>query len=208
MDFVTVLLFICCLLSIPLVIPLSRSLWSEILRGCEETCFPSIPKKLRNLSSLLPHFQQIEFTFTLALSFLPTEPGYPEHLAPLDPSSIDPSVPLPSPLVPPKTPPRKSDYVSSTSWIQPPSPSHPQRMNRSRSSSTSSSSDNDSSLYETDSEAAEDRDAQLQFEESIRQLQSLVNLVVVPWVSRYFGRKWSYYRKALSSLIISSMKLR
>ncbi|GAA5863255.1 hypothetical protein JCM5353_008121 [Sporobolomyces roseus] len=66
-------------------------------------------------------------------------------------------------------------------------------MNRSRSSSTSSSSDNDSSLYETDSEAAEDRDAQLQFEESIRQLQSLVNLVVVPWVSRYFGRKWSYY---------------
>ncbi|GAA5981954.1 hypothetical protein JCM5350_006578 [Sporobolomyces pararoseus] len=62
-------------------------------------------------------------------------------------------------------------------------------MPRSRSSSTTSTS---SSLESYDSEA-EAREAQLQFEESLRQLQSLVNLVVVPWVSRYFGRKWSYY---------------
>ncbi|GAA6009819.1 hypothetical protein JCM11491_000827 [Sporobolomyces phaffii] len=62
-------------------------------------------------------------------------------------------------------------------------------MSRSRSSSTSSS------LYTSDSydSAAEADEAQRQFDESVRQLQSLVNLVVVPWVSRYFGRKWSYY---------------
>lgn len=145
------------------------------------------------------YLTQQTLKFTLALSFLPTEEGYPEHLAPLDPSSIDPSLPLPSPLVPPKTPPRPStsDYISSD-WAQP--PSKPQEsMTRSRSSSTSSTSSSNStssSLYETDSEA--DNEAQLQFEESVRQLQSLVNLVVVPWVSRYFGRKWSYYRMSTS----------
>ncbi|GAA5901764.1 Mim2p [Sporobolomyces salmoneus] len=65
-------------------------------------------------------------------------------------------------------------------------------MSRSRSSSTSSSGylSSASSSYDSSYEANE---AQLQFEESLRQLQTLVNLVVVPWVSRYFGRKWSYY---------------
>ncbi|GAA5969366.1 hypothetical protein JCM3765_001284 [Sporobolomyces pararoseus] len=79
-------------------------------------------------------------------------------------------------------------YLSPSAWLAPPT-SFPPSMPRSRSSSTTSTS---SSIDSYDSEA-EAREAQLQFEESLRQLQSLVNLVVVPWVSRYFGRKWSYY---------------
>ena len=152
------------------------------------------PTRLRNFK---PHSQ-----LTLDPLLLTGDPGYPQHLAPL--SQIDSNLPLPSPLVPPKTPPKPStsDYISSSSWIEPPQPQPQTKMTRSRSPSTSSSSSSSSEgstdLYETDSEA--DHEAQLQFEESVRQLQSLVNLVIVPWVSRYFGRKWSYYRELLSSL--------
>ncbi|GAA5873342.1 hypothetical protein JCM3774_005948 [Rhodotorula dairenensis] len=42
-----------------------------------------------------------------------------------------------------------------------------------------------------DSELAA-REAQLQWDESMRQLQALLNLVAVPWIARYFGRKWAY----------------
>lgn len=42
-----------------------------------------------------------------------------------------------------------------------------------------------------DSELAA-REAQLQWDESMRQVQALVNLVAVPWIARYFGRKWAY----------------
>lgn len=42
-----------------------------------------------------------------------------------------------------------------------------------------------------DSELAA-REAQLQWDESMRQLQALLNLVAIPWISRYFGRKWAY----------------
>ncbi|BGP37207.1 hypothetical protein JCM10449v2_001112 [Rhodotorula kratochvilovae] len=46
------------------------------------------------------------------------------------------------------------------------------------------------SSWDSEQEALE---AQLQWEESVRQLQALVNLVAVPWISRYFGRKWAYF---------------
>lgn len=46
-----------------------------------------------------------------------------------------------------------------------------------------------------DSELAA-REAQLQWDESMRQLQALLNLVAVPWISRYFGRKWAYSCKS------------
>ncbi|GAA5826022.1 hypothetical protein JCM3770_001198 [Rhodotorula araucariae] len=46
------------------------------------------------------------------------------------------------------------------------------------------------SSWDSEREAVE---AQLQWEESVRQLQALVNLVAVPWISRYFGRKWAYF---------------
>ncbi|GAA5979129.1 hypothetical protein JCM10908_002814 [Rhodotorula pacifica] len=42
-----------------------------------------------------------------------------------------------------------------------------------------------------DSELAA-REAQLQWDESMRQLQALLNLVAIPWIARYFGRKWAY----------------
>ncbi|TNY23953.1 hypothetical protein DMC30DRAFT_413655 [Rhodotorula diobovata] len=45
------------------------------------------------------------------------------------------------------------------------------------------------SSWDSEREAFE---AQLQWDESMRQLQALVNLVAVPWISRYFGRKWAY----------------
>jgi hypothetical protein len=79
----------------------------------------------------------------------------------------------------------------------------PQTRFRSRSSSTTSTSTSSSRISASsesyDSDDDEIDEAQLQFEESLRQLQSLVNLVLVPWVSRYFGRKWSYYRERFSS---------
>ncbi|BGP13269.1 hypothetical protein JCM10213_004961 [Rhodosporidiobolus nylandii] len=67
-------------------------------------------------------------------------------------------------------------------------------MSRRRSSVSSASSDSaasSSSQDSWDSDAAE-LEAQLQWEESLRQLNALVNLVAVPWISRYFGRKWAY----------------
>ena len=177
-------------------------------------------RSLRNPPPLFPLFlfnlisrqtaPQLHFKlaqFILDPSLLSGDPGYPQHLAPL--SAIDSNLPLPSPLVPPKTPPKPStsDYISSSSWIEPPQPQPQTKMTRSRSpsSTSSSSSSSGSDLYETDSEA--DNEAQLQFEESVRQLQSLVNLVVVPWVSRYFGRKWSYYRMSISILHLYSLSL-
>jgi len=60
-------------------------------------------------------------------------------------------------------------------------------------SSSSGDSDDASSTSSWDS-AREAHEAQLQWDESVRQLQALLNLVAVPWVSRYFGRKWAYSR--------------
>ena len=60
-------------------------------------------------------------------------------------------------------------------------------------SSSSGDSADASSTSSWDS-AREAHEAQLQWDESVRQLQALLNLVAVPWVSRYFGRKWAYSR--------------
>ncbi|GAA5852671.1 hypothetical protein JCM9279_004948 [Rhodotorula babjevae] len=62
----------------------------------------------------------------------------------------------------------------------------------STSGASDSSSDSDAlstSSWDSEREAHE---AQLQWDDSVRQLQALLNLVAVPWVSRYFGRKWAY----------------
>ncbi|GAA5886174.1 hypothetical protein JCM5296_003508 [Sporobolomyces johnsonii] len=88
-----------------------------------------------------------------------------------------------------------TSYPSSMSHSTVPSRPHPQRQRRRSSSAASSStsssrSDESSSSWDSEREALE---AQLQWEDSVRQLQALVNLVVVPWVSRYFGRKWAYW---------------
>ncbi|GAA5996900.1 Mim2p [Rhodotorula paludigena] len=64
---------------------------------------------------------------------------------------------------------------------------------RSRSSSASSSLASDSSSTDSWDSELEAREAQLQWDESVRQLHALVNLVAVPWIARYFGRKWAYW---------------
>lgn len=65
------------------------------------------------------------------------------------------------------------------------------------------SDDSDSDAYSDSSwnTEQEELEAQLQWEESVRQLQALVNLVAVPWVSRYFGRKWAYWRALQFSFV-------
>ncbi|GAA5850858.1 hypothetical protein JCM8547_009110 [Rhodosporidiobolus lusitaniae] len=89
-------------------------------------------------------------------------------------------------------------WVVPPDWPLPPSHSMPSLSSSSRRdsissvSSSSSSTASSSSTSSWDSEAAE-REAQLQWEESLRQLNALVNLVAVPWISRYFGRKWAYW---------------
>ncbi|GAA5826096.1 hypothetical protein JCM11251_007164 [Rhodosporidiobolus azoricus] len=65
-------------------------------------------------------------------------------------------------------------------------------LDSSASSSSGGSTSSWDSSSETDTEDYE-LEAQLQWEESLRQLNALVNLVAVPWLSRYFGRKWSYW---------------
>lgn len=126
-------------------------------------------------------------------------------------SSSNPRLPSTSRIPPPSLPSIRTDasgyLLSSSLWLEPPSTFPP--MSRTRSLSTSTSSSTDS--YDSELELEADREAQLQFEESLKQLQSLVNLVLVPWVSRYFGRKWSYYRKlslySLSILLPFSARL-
>ncbi|POY73515.1 hypothetical protein BMF94_3452 [Rhodotorula taiwanensis] len=104
-------------------------------------------------------------------------------------------------------------YLSPT-WVEPPSgwPPHqangtslfqkPPRSRRRQRSSSVSGSDTESAASDLetsstwsssswDSELAA-REAQLQWDESMRQLQALLNLVAVPWIARYFGRKWAY----------------
>ncbi|GEM09360.1 hypothetical protein Rt10032_c07g3377 [Rhodotorula toruloides] len=119
---------------------------------------------------------------------------------------------------PPPLPPTSSDGYISPDWVVPPawpnegcstSPrSKRSRMASQRRTSLSTlstassgpsepadSDDSDSDGYSDSSwnTEQEELEAQLQWEESVRQLQALVNLVAVPWVSRYFGRKWAYW---------------
>lgn len=51
-------------------------------------------------------------------------------------------------------------------------------------------SDSTSELY---SEA--DSDAQAEWERSLEQLQLLLTMLIVPWMGKYFGRKFAYWSK-------------
>ncbi|GAA6030098.1 hypothetical protein JCM8097_009254 [Rhodosporidiobolus ruineniae] len=106
----------------------------------------------------------------------------------------------------PQPPTDSSGYLSPT-WAVPPdwppqssyTSSHkPSSMSRRRSSvsssvSSGSSASSSSSTSSWDSDYEAELEAQKQWEESLRQLNALVNLVAVPWLSRYFGRKWAYW---------------
>ncbi|KHN96962.1 uncharacterized protein MAM_05071 [Metarhizium album ARSEF 1941] len=41
-----------------------------------------------------------------------------------------------------------------------------------------------------------DSDAQAEWDRSLEQLQLLLTMMVVPWVGKYFGRKFAYWRDA------------
>lgn len=55
-------------------------------------------------------------------------------------------------------------------------------------STSTADSSNDSDLY---TEA--DSDAQAEWERSLEQLQLLLTMMIVPWVGKYFGRKFAYW---------------
>ncbi|GAA5910937.1 hypothetical protein JCM6882_001936 [Rhodosporidiobolus microsporus] len=141
---------------------------------------------------------------SLTASRTPYDPAYKSTIASVKldslptSSSVSPSSP-PSPsgylspdwVIPPNWPPTNALSASSTSRM-----STTARRRDSLDSAASSSSSRSTASWDSDSEAdTEDYEleAQLQWEESLRQLNALVNLVAVPWLSRYFGRKWAYY---------------
>lgn len=63
-------------------------------------------------------------------------------------------------------------------------------------STSTADSSNDSDLY---TEA--DSDAQAEWERSLEQLQLLLTMMIVPWVGKYFGRKFAYWSTSFYSLI-------
>ena len=56
-------------------------------------------------------------------------------------------------------------------------------------------SDSTSELY---SEA--DSDAEAEWERSLEQLQLILTMVLVPWMGKYFGRKFAYWSKCRLSI--------
>ncbi|KAK4052172.1 hypothetical protein OIV83_002467 [Microbotryomycetes sp. JL201] len=93
-----------------------------------------------------------------------------------------------------------SGYLSE-SWLVPPATDWPPlglvRRRRSASSrsdvtdaSSASSSGSSQSSWDSVRQAQED---QLQWEESIRQLQLLINVVLIPFAAKWAGRKWAYW---------------
>ena len=49
-----------------------------------------------------------------------------------------------------------------------------------------------SSLLDSD----DDSDAQEEWDRSLEQLQLILTMIVVPWVGKYFGRKFAYWSKS------------
>ena len=83
--------------------------------------------------------------------------------------------PLPS-QDPPSTP---SEPISAPQ--SPSSPTSPSHISHSASSSVSTTSE------------AEDDEAQREWQESLAQLTLLFNLVLLPFIGKYFGRKFAYF---------------
>jgi hypothetical protein len=60
----------------------------------------------------------------------------------------------------------------------------------------------DISSVDSSSNGSEDEDLTLEkeWQEGLDQLQQIVSIVLLPYVGKYFGRKWSYWRECLRSL--------
>jgi hypothetical protein len=68
-----------------------------------------------------------------------------------------------------------------------------------------SSLDSDLSRHHSDDGYDSDEEyllAQREWEESLEQLQELVSIVVLPYLGRFLGRKWSYWRTFASHLAL------
>ncbi|KAM0792973.1 hypothetical protein ACM66B_002728 [Microbotryomycetes sp. NB124-2] len=92
-------------------------------------------------------------------------------------------------------PPSPSGYLSE-SWVVPPTTDWPALLRQRAPSDASEHSDvtdvssSSESSWDSVRQAQED---QLQWEESIRQLQLLINVVLVPFAAKWAGRKWAYW---------------
>lgn len=67
------------------------------------------------------------------------------------------------------------------------------------SASPPSSVDDVRSERSYDSEEEEQRLAQQEWDESVQQLQLLVTVVVMPFLGKWLGRRWSHWRKHFST---------
>lgn len=73
----------------------------------------------------------------------------------------------------------------------------------SSSSSGGSYSDGASDTDSWTSSMLADRDAELQYQESVRQLQLMLNLVLIPFTAKWLGRRWAYWGACELSLSLS-----
>ena len=53
-----------------------------------------------------------------------------------------------------------------------------------------------------------DSDAQAEWERSLEQLQLILTMILVPWMGKYFGRKFAYWSMPLFSLITADLDTR
>lgn len=49
-----------------------------------------------------------------------------------------------------------------------------------------------------------DSDAQAEWERSLEQLQLILTMMIVPWMGKYFGRKFAYWSKSFKAAVCSS----
>jgi hypothetical protein len=77
----------------------------------------------------------------------------------------------------------------------------------SRSAMSTSDISLDLSSASSDSSDEEYRLAEKEWQESLAQIHQLISLVLLPWIGKYLGRRWSYWGQyaILLSLLVFSM---
>ncbi|KAK4049754.1 hypothetical protein OIO90_005335 [Microbotryomycetes sp. JL221] len=99
-------------------------------------------------------------------------------------------------LVAPTSP---SGYLS-PSWVVPPSAEWPGRTRRGSDAAESGVTDLSSSSESSWDSLRQAEEDQLQWEESIRQLQLLINVVLIPFAAKWAGRQWAYWTQCTRTL--------
>ena len=91
--------------------------------------------------------------------------------------------------------------AASASFMSDPSASQPSLLDQSTNSSDaeidslpeSQADSDDITVSESDDEES---DAEKEWKESLRQLELLLSMVIVPYMGKYFGRKFAYWGKS------------